>query len=123
MKLDSLAKTFLRSKLTDTSIGRWKSHFSSLSSQVKSIEALARLRMRSAEPLMTEIVSARKFLSWMHPRELRVAAAQALEMLNPIRAAEVIPKSGLSQQDLTMQSSGWHSEVVGSAAALSASLA
>jgi hypothetical protein len=71
--------------------------------QVKSIEALARLRMRSAEPLMTEILSARRFLAWTHPRELRVAAAQALEAMNPIRAAEVIPNTGLSQQELTMK--------------------
>ena len=89
-------------KLTDMASGGGKAA-SVPYLQVKSIEALARLRMRSAEPLMTEIVSARKFLSWTHPRELRVAAAQALEMLNPIRAAEVIPKCGLSQQELTMK--------------------
>jgi hypothetical protein len=71
--------------------------------QVKSIEALARLRMRSSEPLMTDILSARKFLSWTHPRELRVAAAQALEIMNPIHAAEVIPNCGLSQQELTLK--------------------
>ncbi|HLH08413.1 MAG TPA: hypothetical protein VKW78_14330 [Terriglobales bacterium] len=71
--------------------------------RIKAIEALARLRMRSAEPLVSEIVAARKFLSWTYPRELRVAAAQALEALNPVRASQIIPSCGLSSQELTIR--------------------
>lgn len=89
-------------KLTDLASGSGKAA-SAPYLRVKALEALARLRMRSAEPLVTEILSARKFVSWTNPRELRVAAAQALEVLNPIRASEVLPRSGLSQQELTMR--------------------
>ncbi len=89
-------------KLTELASGSGKAT-SAPYLRVKAIEALSRLRMRSAEPLVTDILSARKFLSWMNPRELRVAAAQALEKLNPVRASEIVPKSGLSQQDLTIR--------------------
>ena len=89
-------------KLTDLASGSGKAA-SAPYLRVKALEALARLRMRSAEPLVTEILSARRFVSWTNPRELRVAAAQALEVLNPIRASEVLPRSGLSQQELTMR--------------------
>ncbi len=89
-------------KLTELASGSGKAA-SAPYLRVKAIEALARLRMRSAEPLVTDILSARKFLAWMNPRELRVAAAQALEKLNPVRASEIVPKSGLSQHDLTIR--------------------
>ena len=89
-------------KLTELASGSGKAA-SAPYLRVKAIEALSRLRMRSAEPLVTDILSARKFLAWMNPRELRVAAAQALEKLNPVRASEVVPKSGLSQHDLTIR--------------------
>lgn len=89
-------------KLTDLASGSGKAH-SVPYLRVKAIEAISRLRMRSAEPLLTEILSGRKLLSWLNPRELRVAAAQALEKLSPARASEILPRCGLSQQELTIR--------------------
>jgi len=48
------------------------------------------------------ILEARKVFGWQHPQELRIAALQALEKLNPELAAQYRPNSGLEQIDLTL---------------------
>jgi hypothetical protein len=51
---------------------------------------------------LMRILEARKVFGWQHPQEVRIAALQALEKLNPQMAAEYRPSSGLEQADLTL---------------------
>jgi len=68
--------------------------------QVKAIEALGRLRAEGAADALRKIVEARQVFRWAQPNELRVVAAQALQNIDPSWAAEYLPKSGLSAEDL-----------------------
>jgi hypothetical protein len=68
--------------------------------QVKAIEALGRLRADGAAEALRKIVEARQVFRWAQPNELRVVAAQALQNIDPAWAAEYLPKSGLSAEDL-----------------------
>jgi hypothetical protein len=68
--------------------------------QAKAIEALGRLRAQGAADALRKIVEARQVFRWAQPNELRVVAAQALQNIDPAWAAEYLPKSGLSAEDL-----------------------
>jgi hypothetical protein len=70
--------------------------------QVKAVEAIGRLHAPESAPCLRRILEARKVFGWQHPQELRIAALQALEKLNPELAAEFRPNSGLDQADLTL---------------------
>jgi hypothetical protein len=70
--------------------------------QVKAVEAIGRLRAPESAPCLRRILEARKVFGWLHPQEMRIAAWQALEKLNPELAAEFRPNSGLDQADLTL---------------------
>jgi len=70
--------------------------------QVKAVEAIGRLHAPESAPSLRRILEARKVFGWLHPQELRIAALQALEKLNPELAAEFRPNSGLDQADLTL---------------------
>jgi len=70
--------------------------------QVKAVEAIGRLHAPESAPSLRRILEARKVFGWQHPQELRIAALQALEKLNPELAAQFRPNSGLDQADLTL---------------------
>jgi len=70
--------------------------------QVKAIEAIGRLHAPDSARSLMRILEARKVFGWQHPQELRIAALQALEKLNPEMAAQYVPASGLDQLDLTL---------------------
>jgi hypothetical protein len=70
--------------------------------QVKAVEAIGRLRAPESAPCLRRILEGRKVFGWLHPQEMRIAAWQALEKLNPELAAEFRPNSGLDQADLTL---------------------
>lgn len=70
--------------------------------QVKAIEAIGRLHAPDSARSLMRILEARKVFGWQHPQELRIAALQALEKLNPEMAAQYLPGSGLDQLDLTL---------------------
>ena len=70
--------------------------------QVKAIEALGRIHAPDSARTLMRILEARKVFGWQHPQELRIAALQALEKLNPQMAAEYRPSSGLDQVDLSL---------------------
>jgi hypothetical protein len=70
--------------------------------QVKAIEAIGRIHAQESARSLMRILEARKVFGWQHPQELRIAALQALEKLNPELAAEYRPSSGLDQADLTL---------------------
>ena len=46
--------------------------------QLKAIESLGRLKDSEAVATLREILEAKKTFGWVHHRELRIAAAQAL---------------------------------------------
>jgi hypothetical protein len=80
--------------------------------QLKSVEAIGRLRVASAEALLSDIVLHRSIIGFSHPRELRVAAMQALQSINPEHASHVLTKSGLQKEELSIgpleaTDSGW----------------
>jgi hypothetical protein len=68
--------------------------------QLKAIEALGRLRTAGAEAQLTELLMHRTLLGWAFPRELRLAAMQALQRVNPENAASLLPRSGLNESEL-----------------------
>jgi hypothetical protein len=69
---------------------------------LKAIEALGRLREPAAEPLLRPLVEAKRFGRWRNHRELRIAAFQALQKIDPEWARSFLPRSGLSAADLML---------------------
>jgi hypothetical protein len=70
--------------------------------RLKAIEALGRINAPESITTLKRILESKKMFGWQHPQELRIAALQALERLDPEWAREYLPKSGLSQEDLTL---------------------
>jgi len=70
--------------------------------RLKAIEALGRLRTPGAASVLKSIAEGRKTWRWIHPAELRVAAVQALQKMDPEWARRFIPKSGLSAAELSL---------------------
>jgi len=64
--------------------------------RVKAIEALGRMRAPAAAGHLRRFVEARKSFGWAYPDEIRTAAAQALEKLDPDWLRENLPRFGLS---------------------------
>ncbi len=71
--------------------------------RLKAIEALGRLRATAAASPLRRILEARQFLRWVHPSELRIAAAQAMERIDPDWAREFLPRGGLSAMQLSLE--------------------
>jgi hypothetical protein len=71
--------------------------------QLKSVEAIGRLRIAGAEDMLIELVSRKSLMGFSHPRELRVAAMQALQRINPDRARHLMLKAGLDDHDLNIR--------------------
>src|SRR4029077_2914191 len=67
--------------------------------QLKAIESLGRLRDEHAVPVLREILEAKKRFGWIHHRELRIAAAQALSKTDPRYSAQVVADSGLEPNE------------------------
>jgi hypothetical protein len=70
--------------------------------QIKAIEALGRLREPHAEALLRPLAEDKKFWRWVHPREVRIAAVQALQKINPVWAQSFLPECGLSTEELNL---------------------
>jgi hypothetical protein len=70
--------------------------------RVKAVEALGRIHAPEGAAALKRIVESRKIFGWIEPLELRIAAMQALEKLDPAWAAQFLPKSGLDKADLTL---------------------
>lgn len=71
--------------------------------QLKAVEAIGRLRIAGAESMLTDLLMQRGVFGFTHPRELRVAAMQALQEINPEHAAVLLPKSGLEEAELNIR--------------------
>ncbi len=70
--------------------------------QLKAIESLGRLKDAEAVATLREILEAKKTFSWVHHRELRIAAAQALSKTDPRYSAQVLSDSGLEPAELAI---------------------
>jgi hypothetical protein len=70
--------------------------------RVKAVEALGRVKAAESANALKRILEARKIIGWLHPQELRIAALQALEKLDPDWVKEFLPKSGIDREDMTL---------------------
>jgi hypothetical protein len=70
--------------------------------RVKAIEALGRIHAPESVTTLKRIVESKKMFGWLHPQELRIAAFQALEKLEPEWALAFLPRSGIEQEDLAL---------------------
>src|SRR6266853_5398074 len=70
--------------------------------RVKAIEALGRINAQESVSTLKRIAETKKVFGWLHPQELRIAALQALEGLDPEWVAEFLPKSGIEKEEYTL---------------------
>ncbi|MGH9709285.1 MAG: HEAT repeat domain-containing protein, partial [Candidatus Acidiferrales bacterium] len=70
--------------------------------RVKAIEALGRLRAPETTMHLMRFIEARRAWRWSYPSEMRLAAAQALEKLEPEHARNLLAESGLDPQMLSL---------------------
>jgi hypothetical protein len=70
--------------------------------RVKAVEGLGRVKAPESANALKRILEARKLFGWQHPQELRIAALQSLEKLEPEWVKEYLPKSGIEQDDLKL---------------------
>ena len=71
--------------------------------RLKAIEALGRLRATSAAPALQTILEARQVWRWQYPSELRVAAAQALQRVDPVTTMQRLEAWGFEKKDLALE--------------------
>jgi hypothetical protein len=69
---------------------------------LKAVEALGRLKAQEATELLRGIAEARHMFHWTHPGELRLAAVQSMTKIDPAWAADFVPRSGFSENELAM---------------------
>jgi hypothetical protein len=70
--------------------------------QVKAIEALGRLRHADAVPVLRNIVEAKRMWKWVHHREMRLAAAQALGKTDPRYTHQVLADNDLDPAEIAV---------------------
>jgi hypothetical protein len=70
--------------------------------RVKAIEALGRLEATASIPTLRRIVESRKVFGWQYPQELRIAALQVLQKLQPEWVREFLPKSGIELNEMEL---------------------
>jgi hypothetical protein len=71
--------------------------------RVKAIEALGRLRASAASALFQHILDTRQVWRWVYPNEMRIAAAQALQRVDPAVGMEKVAASGIDRKELTLE--------------------
>lgn len=72
-------------------------------SRVKAVEAAGRLHAAAASAILQLILEAKQVWRWTYHSELRIAAAQALQKIEPMLAMEKIAASGLDRKELVME--------------------
>jgi len=70
--------------------------------RVKAIEALGRIHASESASTLKRLVEAKKVFGWVEPQEVRIAALQALERLDPDWVSDFLPKSGIDMEDFTL---------------------
>jgi hypothetical protein len=71
--------------------------------RLKAVEALGRLRATQASPTLQTILEARQVWRWQYPSELRIAAAQAVQRIDPITALQKLEAWGFDKKDLALE--------------------
>jgi hypothetical protein len=71
--------------------------------RLKAIEALGRLRASAASPVLQHILDARQVWRWVFPNELRIAAVQSLQRIDPSLAMQKVAATGIDRKDLTLE--------------------
>jgi hypothetical protein len=71
--------------------------------RLKSIEALGRLRATAAAPSLQAVLEARQVWRWQYPAELRVAAAQALQRIDPVTTMQRLEAWGFEKKELALE--------------------
>jgi hypothetical protein len=69
--------------------------------RIKAMEALGRLRETKASNRLCTMIESRKLMRWEYPHELRIAAAQALVMIDPLEGRSFAMGRGLTEADLS----------------------
>jgi hypothetical protein len=69
---------------------------------LKAIEALGRIHAPESISVLKRIAESKKMFRWAHAQELRIAALQALQRLEPDWVREFLPTSGLLPADLAL---------------------
>jgi hypothetical protein len=67
--------------------------------RVKAVEALGRIQAPESVSSLKRLVAAKKVFGWLQPQELRIAALQALEKLDPEWVREFLPQSGIEKEE------------------------
>ena len=70
--------------------------------QLKAIESLGRLRDPEAVATLREILESKKTFGYIHHKELRIAAAQALSKTDPRYSSQVMQDSGFEAAELAI---------------------
>src|SRR6266852_1489799 len=70
--------------------------------RVKAIEALGRIQAPESASTLKRLLEGKKVFGWAQPQELRIAALQALEKLDPEWVRDYLPKSGIDKEDLAL---------------------
>jgi hypothetical protein len=70
--------------------------------QVKAVESLGRLREPDSVTVLRNLLETKKMWKWINPRELRIAAAQALAKIDPRYGSTVVSESGLQPAELAI---------------------
>ena len=71
--------------------------------RLKAVEALGRLRATQSSPTLQSILEARQVWRWQYPSELRIAAAQALQRIDPAMALQRTEAWGFDKKDLALE--------------------
>lgn len=71
--------------------------------RIKAIEAAGRLRASAASGMLQVFLESKQVWRWAYHTELRIAAAQALQKVEPALAIEKIMASGLDRKELVLE--------------------
>jgi hypothetical protein len=71
--------------------------------RIKAIEAAGRLRASGASGMLQALLESKQVWRWAYHTELRIAAAQALQKVEPALAIEKIMASGLDRKELVLE--------------------
>jgi hypothetical protein len=71
--------------------------------RIKAIEAAGRLRSSAASGTLQKILETKQVWRWAYHSELRIAAAQALQKIEPTLGMEKVAASGLDRKELVLE--------------------
>jgi len=71
--------------------------------RLKAVEGLGRLRATQSSPTLQAILEARQVWRWQYPSELRVAAAQAMQRIDPVMTLQKMEAWGFDKRDLGLE--------------------